>query len=57
MDLDALGLLLLTRMTRDTAVRSCDRALDASGKQREICAIQWLAKMFGEQSIFVAELV
>ncbi len=57
MDLNALGLLLLTRMTTDVAVRSCDKALDASGKQREICAIQQLAKMFGEQSIFVAELV
>ncbi len=57
MALNALGQMLLTRMTTDAAVRSCDKALDASGKQREICAIQQLAKMFGEQSIFVAELV
>ncbi len=57
MALNALGQMLLTRMTTDAAVRSCDKALDASGKQREICAIQQLAKMFGEQSTFVAELV
>ena len=50
MDLNALGLMLLTRMTTNIAVRSCDKALDASGKQREICAIQQLAKMFGESS-------
>ncbi len=36
---------------------SCDKALDASGKQRMICAIHQLAKMFGEQSISAAELV
>ncbi len=56
-DLNLLGQLLLTRMTTDAAVRSCDKTLDASGKQREICAIQKLAKMFGEQSMSVAELV
>ncbi len=47
----------LTRMTTDAAMRSCDKALDASGKQRKICAIQQLAKMFGEQSTSFAELV
>ncbi len=56
-NLNLLGQLLLARMTTDAAVRSCDKKLDASGKQREICAILQLAKMFGEQSISVAELV
>ena len=57
LEMNVLGHMLLTRMTTDAALRSCDKGLDASGKQREICAIQQLAKMFGEQSIFVAELV
>ena len=57
LDLNLLGQLLLTRMATDAAVRSCDKTLDESGQQREICAIQQLAKMFGEQSISVAELV
>ncbi len=56
-EMNALGQMLLTRMTTDAAVRSCDKALDASGKQRKICAIQQLAKMFGEQSTSFAELV
>ncbi len=56
-EINVLGHMLLTRMTTDAAVRTCDKALDASGKQRRICAIQQLAKMFGEQSIFVDELV
>ncbi len=57
LNLNLLGQLLLARMTTDAAVRSSDKILDASGKQREICAIQQLAKMFGEQSISIAELV
>ncbi len=56
-EMNVLGHMLLTRMTTDAAARSCDKTLDATGKQRKICAIQQLAKMFGEQSIFVAELV
>ncbi len=55
LDLNILGQMLLTRMTTDAAVRSCDKKLDASGKLREICAVQQMAKMFGEHSIFVAE--
>ncbi len=55
LDLNMLGQMLLTRMTTDAALRSCDKKLDASGKLREICAIQQVAKMFGEHSIFVAE--
>jgi len=57
LEINVLGHMLLTRMTTDAAVRTCDKALDASGKQRKICAIQQLAKMFGEQSILVVELV
>ncbi len=56
-EINVLGHMLLTRMTTDAAVRTCDKALDASGKQRKFFAIQQLAKMFGEQSIFAGELV
>ncbi|KAL0034155.1 hypothetical protein WJX77_000688 [Trebouxia sp. C0004] len=47
LDLNILGQMLLKRMTTDAALRSCDKKLDASGKLREICAIQQMAKMFG----------
>ncbi len=57
LNLKRLGELLLKRMTTDAAVRSCDKSLDGSGEQRAICAVQQLAKMFGEQSISIAELV
>ncbi len=57
LDLGLLGQLLLTRMTTDAALRSCDKKLDASGKLREVCAVQQMAKMFGEHSIFVAQHV
>jgi len=57
LEMNVLGQMLLTRMSTDAAVRSCDEAVGASGKQREICAIQQLAKMFGEQPISIAELV
>ncbi|KAL0054265.1 hypothetical protein WJX82_006384 [Trebouxia sp. C0006] len=50
LDLNTLGQLLLTRMTTDTTLRCCDRNLDTSGKLREICAVQQLAKMFGSQA-------
>ncbi|KAL0054519.1 hypothetical protein WJX82_010150 [Trebouxia sp. C0006] len=48
-EINVLGCMLLTRLTTDAAVRTCDKALDASGKQRRICAIQQLAKMFGSE--------
>ncbi len=57
LNLKRLGELLLKRMTTDAAVRSCDKSLDGIGEQRAICAVQQLAKMFGEQSISIAELV
>ncbi len=57
LDLNTLGQMLLTRMTTDATLRSCDRKLDASGKLREICAVQQLAKMFGKHSIFVLDHV
>ncbi|DBA65710.1 TPA: hypothetical protein ACH3X2_002757 [Trebouxia sp. C0005] len=48
MPVNALGQMLLTRMIADDTLRSCDKKLDASGKLREICAVQQMAKMFGE---------
>ncbi len=57
LDLNTLGQMLLTRMTTDPTLRCCDIKLDASGKLREICAVQQLAKMFGEHSIFVLDHV
>ncbi|DBA96486.1 TPA: hypothetical protein ACH3X1_015370 [Trebouxia sp. C0004] len=57
LEMNVLGHMLLKRMTTDAAVRPCDEAVEEGGKQRKICVIQQLAKMFGEQSISVAELV
>ncbi len=57
LDLNTLGQMLLARMTTDATLRSCDSKLDASGKLREICIVQQMAKMFGEHSIFVADHV
>ncbi len=57
LDLNALGQMLLTRMTTDATLRCCDRNLDTSRKLREICAVQQLAKMFGERSIFFLDHV
>ena len=57
LDLNTLGQLLLTRMTTDATLRCCDRNVDTSGKLREICAVQQLAKMFGEHSIFVPDYI
>ena len=54
LDLDNLGHMLLTRMTTDVALGSCDKKLDESETLREICAVQQMANMFGEHSIFVA---
>ncbi len=57
LNLNLLGQMMLTRMTTDAAVRSCAETFNASGKLREICAIEQLAEMFGEHSISVAELL
>ncbi len=57
LDLNTLGQMLLTRMTTDATLRCCDRNLDTSRKLREICAVQQLAKMFGEHSIFFLDHV
>ncbi|KAL0034230.1 hypothetical protein WJX77_004435 [Trebouxia sp. C0004] len=45
--MNVLGHMLLKRMTTDAAVRPCDEAVEEGGKQRKICVIQQLAKMFG----------